>query len=190
MNIKEIEELLGKYYEGNTTLAEEKLLKKFFSRDDVPVHLRDHQPMFRFFAEESAQTLSDERQNETLIRKIEEYREETSAVKTHPGKRRLYYLSGIAAGLLILMSLFFVIRNEVSRKQFKDSVNPSAELAYIQTRQALLMVSAGLNTGLDAAQRFKTLDNAIEQIQKFNKLYSYQSQYINPDRIQYPSTNK
>ncbi|MCX6286570.1 MAG: hypothetical protein NTY96_05600 [Bacteroidetes bacterium] len=190
MNIKEIEGLLKRYYEGETTLAEEKLLKEFFSGDHVPEHLLPYQPMFRFFTHEATLTLTEENQEKSLNRRIEQYREETSIVRTHPGKKRLYYLSGIAAGLLILISLVFVIRNEAGKRQHDELANPSAELAYTQARQALIMVSVGLNTGIDAAQRFKTLDNAMAQIQRINKYYNYQTQFINPEWIQNPSTNK
>ena len=190
MNFKEIEQLLERYYEGKTTLSEEKLLKEFFSRDDVPVHLKPHQPMFRFFTAEATQLLSDEQQDKVLMRRIEQYREETSTEKSHPGKRKLYYFSGIAAGLLILFSLVFAIRNELGKRHHDALVNPSAAMAYAQTQQALLLVSVGLNTGLDAVRHFKTLDNAMEKIQKINKFYNYQNQFINPEEMLSPSINK
>ena len=190
MNIKEIEQLLELYYEGNTTLAEEKLLKQFFSGDDVPEHFRLHQQMFRFFTAETTLTLNDEQQNKVLMRRIEQYREETSTISLVPGKRRLYYFSGIAAGLLILIGLVFTIRNEVGRRHHDELANTSNEFAYAQTKEALLMVSVGLNTGLDAVQRFKTLNNAMEKIQRINKFYNYQNQFINPEWMQAPSTNK
>ena len=190
MSFKEIEQLLARYYEGETTRAEEKLLKEFFARDDVPVNLRPHQPMFRFFTAEATHTLSDEQQDKVLIRRIEQYQREASTVRTHPGKRRLYYFSGIAAGLLILFSLVFAIRNEVSRRHHDELLTSSAEGAYTQTKQALLLVSVGLNTGLDAVQHFKTLDKAMEKIQRINKFYNYQNQFINPEWMQAPSTDK
>jgi len=190
MNTKEIEELLEKYYEGDTTLADEMLLKEFFSREDVPEHLRKYQSMFRFFTDESNIVLSEENQDESLMRRIELYKAETSISKVHPGKRRLYYLSGIAAGLLILFSLLLMIRYEVNKRQHNELLNPSAEIAFNQTRDALLMVSVGLNTGLEAVKRFETLDNAMVQIQLFNKFYNYQNQFINPERMKSPSTKK
>jgi len=190
MNIKEAEELIAKYYEGETNLSEEKLLKEFFLGDDVPEHLLPHQPLFRFFVDESHETLSDEKQDEVLTRRLEQYRLETATVKEHPGKRRLYYLSGIAAGLLILVGLVFVIRNEAEKRQHQTLANTSAELAYNQTKQALTLMSVGLNTGLDAVQHFTTLGNAIGQVQKFNTFNKYQIQFINPERMQTPSINK
>ncbi|MCX6281986.1 MAG: hypothetical protein NTU51_08480 [Bacteroidetes bacterium] len=190
MNTKEIEELLEKYYEGETSLAEENSLKEFFSGDDIPGHLLVHKPLFRFLKEEATKSMNEESQEASLTRHIEKYRAETSIVKTHPGRKRLFYLSGMAATLLILFSLVFVIRNEVGRRNHNRDVNSSTELAYAQTKQALLFVSVGLNTGLDAVRHFKTLDNAMGQIQKINKFYDYQTQFINPEWIKDPSINK
>ena len=190
MNTKEIEELLERYYEGETTLAEEKLLKEFFSLDEVPEHLRQHQAMFRYFTAEASQTLNNEEQEKVLMRRISQFEKEFSGSGLQPVQKRMYYLSGIAAGLLILFGLVFTFKSELLRKHFPVKENTSNELAYAQTKQALLLVSVGLNTGLDAVQRIGTLNNAMEQVQKINKFYNYQTQFINPEWMQSPSINK
>ena len=190
MNIKEIEELLERYYEGETSLAEEKLLKEFFSGDEVPEHLRQHQPLFRFFVAEASGTLNNEEQEKVLIRRIGRFEKEVSRAGMQPVQKRMYYLSGIAAGLLILFGLVFTFKSELLKKHFPGKENASNEMAYAQTQQALLLVSVGLNTGLDEVQCFTTLNNAMEQIQKINKFYNYQNQFINPEWMQSPSTNK
>jgi hypothetical protein len=190
MNIKEIEDLLERYYEGETTLPEENRLKDFFLQDDVPEHLKLHQPIFRFFTEEAGMTLPDEKEEESLMRRIEQYKAEASGAHAHPGKRKLYYLTGIAAGLFLLISLVFVVRNEITHKPSGSLKNPGPEVAYIQTRQAILMVSVGLNTGIDAVQRLNTLDNAVEQIQLVNKFFNYKNQFMNPDAMMNLSTKQ
>ncbi|MCX6241357.1 MAG: hypothetical protein NTX43_06105 [Bacteroidetes bacterium] len=190
MNIKEIEQLIERYYEGETTLAEETLLKEFFSGDDVPEYLRQHQPIFRYFADEVSRTLNNEEQEKVLLRRIGQFEKEVSGSGMQPVQKRMYYLSGIAAGLLILFGLVFTFKNELSKRNHAGLVNPSTEVAYTQTKQALLLVSVGLNTGFDAVQRLNTLNNAMGQIQKINKFYNYQNQFINPERMQDPSTNK
>lgn len=45
-----IEKLLDRYYEGETTLEEERELREFFQRDDIPHHLQLHTDQFRYFA--------------------------------------------------------------------------------------------------------------------------------------------
>jgi HEAT repeats len=46
---QDIEALLAKYYEGDTTLDEEKELREFFQGDNIPVHLHSHVGQFRYF---------------------------------------------------------------------------------------------------------------------------------------------
>ncbi|WP_259015208.1 HEAT repeat domain-containing protein [Emticicia fluvialis] len=46
---QEIEKLLEKYYEGETSLQEEKYIKDFFSKSDVPPHLQHHVAEFGYY---------------------------------------------------------------------------------------------------------------------------------------------
>ena len=46
MDYKYIEQLLDKYFECNTTLEEEQILRAFFAQEDVPVHLLPYQEFF------------------------------------------------------------------------------------------------------------------------------------------------
>ena len=46
----DIEKLLEKYYDGETSLEEERALKQFFQSGDVPEHLQSHAAQFGYFA--------------------------------------------------------------------------------------------------------------------------------------------
>lgn len=46
MKVNEIEQLLVRYYDGETNEAEEKELKKFFAQEDVPAHLLAEKRLF------------------------------------------------------------------------------------------------------------------------------------------------
>ena len=46
MDYKYIEQLLERYWEGETTLQEESILRTFFSQPEVPENLRKYQPLF------------------------------------------------------------------------------------------------------------------------------------------------
>ncbi|WP_338876309.1 HEAT repeat domain-containing protein [Spirosoma sp. SC4-14] len=48
---QDIEKLLEKYYDGDTTLAEEKQLRQFFQQETIPEHLLSHADQFRYFAD-------------------------------------------------------------------------------------------------------------------------------------------
>ena len=52
MDYKYIEQLLERYWEGETTLQEEAILRAFFMQPDMPDHLRKFQPLFSMEKEE------------------------------------------------------------------------------------------------------------------------------------------
>ena len=53
MDYKYIEQLLERYWQGETTLQEEDILRSFFSQPDIPEELRRYQPLFTLEKEES-----------------------------------------------------------------------------------------------------------------------------------------
>ena len=46
MDYKYIEQLLERYWQGETSLQEETILRSFFSQQDIPAALQQHQPLF------------------------------------------------------------------------------------------------------------------------------------------------
>lgn len=172
MNIKEIEILLDKYFEGETSLAEEARLKEFFCNDQIPEHLLKYKNIFSAFA-----ALTSE--------KMKHF---TPVIKANPKIRQFYYLSAIAAGILLLIGLIFTFQTEVfnHKKLFKP--DHDQELAFNQAKNALMMVSVGLNTGLNQVQHLKAFNTAMENVEKLHKFYHYQTLIINPDEPTNPST--
>ena len=54
-----IDELLHKYFEGQSSLEEENMLIRYFSQDDIAETHKPYAPMFRFLIEERQSLLSD-----------------------------------------------------------------------------------------------------------------------------------
>ena len=115
-------QLLEKYWQGETSVAEEKLIREYFKKNP---------------------DLSMEGQ---YFRETVSSRQEVSArTFEHPGrKRKLAWLSMAAATLIVLMALPFVFNHETTQDQFAID-NPTE--AYEITRASLMMVSNGLNKG-------------------------------------------
>lgn len=57
MDYKYIEQLLEKYWECETTLQEEDILRVFFQQKDLPAHLRSYQPLFECYRKQAGQKL-------------------------------------------------------------------------------------------------------------------------------------
>ncbi|GAA4397979.1 hypothetical protein GCM10023187_08010 [Nibrella viscosa] len=68
---QDIDKLLEKYYNGETSLEEEKQLRQYFQREPIPEHLQSHAGPFRYFAEERNQQPS-ETMNTRLAAKLDE----------------------------------------------------------------------------------------------------------------------
>ncbi len=184
MKINEIEELLERYFEGETSIAEEQALRTFFREHEVPDHLVKYQPLFRFIESEK-NIQAPERVFQGQIREI-------SVAGTTPAGRsrtaqpgRFYILSGIAASLILLIAMVFLFREDIFNKVKQPTLSPDQELAYTETRQTLLFISGSLNTGLKQIENLQKIDQALTKVQMLNKFFQYQpvNMNINPDEI-------
>ncbi len=181
MNTREIEILLERYFEGQTTIAEEKALSDFFTAGEVPSHLQAYIPLFSYFRDEAGVKLSNpdfEKRFESAIDT------DTTTVPLYPARNRRWLPMAIAASVLLLAGLFLTLRNDILRQPAPVTMT-EAEInqAFTDTKNALIMVSAGFNQGIGHAQHFDALDHALRQMNSFNKFYQLQSQIINPDAI-------
>ena len=98
-NDRHIDELMERFFNGETSNAEEQELYRFFARKDVPDHLKKYQPVFGFFETGIAHE-SDSSVNEA-----------TAAMKSgikHLTLRRTWLWSGIAAVAASLLLFLFL----------------------------------------------------------------------------------
>lgn len=188
MNIKEIEKSLEKYYEGNSSLSEEKILREFFSREDVPDYLKIHQPLFQWATKEQYQEVNAPEFDQQLThRLLKESDNREILIARHP--HRFHYFAGIAASILLLIGLFFTYRQDIfNRREVKDNVE--TELAYAEAREALIFLSANFNVGIKQVEHLQKLEKTMNDLHKFNKFYQYQSIFINPDELDNSSSKQ
>ncbi|TDE12925.1 HEAT repeat domain-containing protein [Dyadobacter psychrotolerans] len=92
---QDIEKLLEKYYDGETTLEEEKDLRRFFLGGNVPVELKSHATQFGYFesAKEQQPSMGF---NSKLAAKLD-------PPKSGPVRRFTSWVTRIAAGLALLL---------------------------------------------------------------------------------------
>lgn len=123
MVLNNIEQLLEKYDNGETSLNEEQQLRDYFAQEEVAPHLESYKVMFQYF-------------NTT---KQEHY---TKDVPLKPKKTYTYQWISVAAAIVLLFGFFF---NQNREKQ-------EALLAYNQTMEAFNLVSSQFNKGTQAMQ--------------------------------------
>lgn len=131
MELKLVEQLLEKYFQGETTIAEEKQLKAYFSSNDVALHLAKYQSLFGYF----------ETQKETQFEQ---------KLPLQPRKQNTVKWIGIAASFVVLFGLatFYFYPSEPKHEDLGTYDNP--EEAFEATQKALLMVSEQVNIGMES----------------------------------------
>lgn len=183
MNTKEIESLLEKFYEGNTTLHEERILREFFTGKDVPDYLKSHQGQFTYAHDLQKHEMVNDVLEKELFAKFEQEQEPSRVVSMRPHRSKLGFIFGIAASILLLVGLFATLRNDFFKSESTLAVGTDPAAAYNDVHEALLLVSGNLNSGLKQAERLQMLDKAMTNVQLFNKFYQYQTIIINPDDV-------
>jgi len=163
MNYNSIKELLEKFYSGETSLEEEATLKRFFAEEIVPERLRADQELFRSLTALEEESILDEDFDKAVLAQME--------FKSHKWRRRewIYTLSSLAAAAIIVISLW--IGGTFSHQQQLPGTVNSPQVAYEQTKKALMEVSANLNKGLVPVQRAtEKFDEPVQQMSKMGNM--------------------
>jgi len=148
MESAKIEKLLEKYYEAETSLQEEKILKEYFSGSEIPAHLQEHKDMFNYFDNSLLETSN-------------------RSIKLTKRTIALRWLS-IAAMLVFFISVYSLYQQNEAEKQ-------EARLAYMETQKALDLISSSLNKGTGAIAQLDNFNKgtvAITELQAFEKTQS------------------
>lgn len=136
----QIEQLLEKYWNGETTLGDERKLKAYFEQ-------HPEAPEAQYFRK-----IADDRMKSP------------EKVFTHPGRKiRRAWLSVAAALLIGLISLPFFLQQRPKADPY--AVNNPEEALKI-TRASLMMISQKLNKGKTYTYELTKLDDAREIIEK------------------------
>jgi hypothetical protein len=147
MELNKIEKLLARYEEGETSLSEEKILREYFQKHEVPEHLKSYQMIFRFSAAEA------------------EERPERAPMQ--PEKNNWYGWVSVAAILVVALGLFFYNDSAGSINEGDLGTISDEELALQKTKETLNMVSQIMNEGkseLIYLKEFNKTTNKIIQI--------------------------
>ncbi|MBR1389066.1 MAG: pyruvate ferredoxin oxidoreductase [Prevotella sp.] len=98
MDYKYIEQLLERYWQGETTLQEEGILRAFFSQPDIPEHLQAYRELFTFEKEE----VLDDEFDKRILEMIDESVPKTKTVTLVSRLKPLFKAAAIVAIILTL----------------------------------------------------------------------------------------
>ncbi|MDB9782647.1 hypothetical protein OAB88_06040 [Winogradskyella sp.] len=127
MVLNNIEELLEKYDNAETSLQEEVQLGAYFKSDNVAAHLEHYKPMFQYFSQS---------QKEQYTKDVPLNTKKTT---------RLYQWISVAAVTVLMLGI--AIPNWSSSPKTLAAYTPEEQQMYLETKQALAMLSNTFNDG-------------------------------------------
>jgi len=128
-SVKHIEKLLDKYFEANTSVAEEAVLQSYFSQEEVAAHLESYRPMFNYFSKAKGERYT---KLPTL----------TGPIK--PRRKFNYRWASVAAVAALVFGAYF---GNGYRIQIQEDERVQAELAYLETKKALSLLAENFGKG-------------------------------------------
>ena len=146
-----IEALLERYYDAQTSEAEEQRLKDFFLHEEVPAHLQAEKEMFLQLQATNVPEGLEERLSQSIDRWGKKHR-----------TLRLQWIGSIAASLLLLFGAGWYLQ-EPPRKD----TCATPEEAYMEAQKALVLFSTALNKGM------KQMDVLQETTERVEKIFTY-----------------
>jgi hypothetical protein len=162
MKEKGLKRLIERYYNGESTEADEKALRDHFRQIDIPEEYESEKDIFSYYTASGKIPEPSRGFEDRIIAGIDAYDNKT---ETHKIRKYLLPLSGVAAGLLILIgSYFFILQRSEPTDTFKDP-----RIAYAETMKVLLNVSSQLNHGTQA----------LEPVAKINEMTTKGFESIN-----------
>lgn len=146
MESDKLEQLLVKYDNCETTLAEEASLQEYFTKNEVPEHLKAYQSMFRYSAGCKAVTYQ-------------------GPVRTKSGRKPIFYMmTGVAASIMLAIGVFTWQNNLQQEMSHGDlGTIDSPEQAYEKTKEALQMVAQAFDSGREELQYLNQIEKTKEK---------------------------
>lgn len=166
MDYKYIEQLLERYFECETSLQEEQILRSFFAQDEqeVPVQLRRYLPLFMAMQQHDA--LGDDFDERILALTEEPKTVKARTIRLGERLRPLFRAAAIVAVVLTLGNAINVSlqgeqtqTDDINYAAYKDTYDDPA-VAYDKVEDALELLSEGFS-------RLQSADSA-----RIDSLYS------------------
>lgn len=162
MDSSKLQQLLQKYWSGETTLEEEHVLREYFQQGEAPEELRDVAAMFRYFDRTKKNALNDITFDRAVMDKV------SGKAKEGKGRNLVFNSMRIAAGVVVVMTATWFIRNEIRQSTPQEVIDTydDPKLAFEETKKALMMISKSFGTAEEQAKKINLFNEAQEEIQK------------------------
>ncbi|WP_396159118.1 hypothetical protein [Flavobacterium sp.] len=148
MALDRIEQLLEKYFEAETSIAEENELKAYFTSPDVAQHLEQYKSIFGYAVQAKQEQFSA-----------------TNPLQTK--KRKSVVWISVAASVVVLLGVSVVTYHHYNQPKSNDlGTYDDPEVAYRETCKALAMISEHVNTGIESMNYLNEYEQTKNKIFK------------------------
>ena len=149
MDYKYINQLLDRYWNCETSLEEEEILRTFFSQDELPAELKPYKSLFSYELSEAKNEALGEEFDQKMMSLIEdEYSKEPNKAKVVSLTERLKPLFKAAAVVAIILTL-----GNAAQVPFQNNDIDSVEnVGYIKSGKGV-SVAMGDSASVDSMQR-------------------------------------
>ncbi|TDE53666.1 hypothetical protein [Flavobacterium sp. GT3P67] len=140
------ENLLEKYFQGETSIAEENELRNYFSSLNVAQHLEQYKPIFGYFSLAAAHQFTPE-------------------IPPQSKKRNVAWIS-IAASVVVLLGIgtYAYYSADVVNKSQDLGTYDDPEKAFRATQKALSLLSDNVNVGIESVQYIQEYQTTKDKI--------------------------
>lgn len=161
MELANIEKLLDRYLDAETTLQEENTLRNYFTTGNVAPHLQEYGMMFGYFKENKSETFT-----------------QTIQLKSEKPRKKSWKWLSVAASVALLVSIFIGKQEydkHLQRKQFAQIKEALQQVSFNLNRgnDELYAVSDNLNKGNDAlyavSNNLNKGNNAVAQLKIYEE---------------------
>ena len=172
-SIVDIRKMLDRFYAGESTLEEERILQDYFSAARIPEELIPDRDLFRSLGSAADSVVVPDGLNQKILAVLGE--QEKKVIRTR--RITVFSLSGLAAGLLVVVALYvgYFKHNgggRLASNHITDTYSDPQD-AFEEAKRTLAYVSAKLSTGTTelehVAQVSKTSTEPLKSLSKINK---------------------
>jgi len=167
MDIKQTEHLLKKYYEGLTTLAEERMLQEYFTEtQEIPAELVTSKQQFMLYKTAAEARLNAEKL-ELRIAALIDNQATITLEPVHQRKPMYRILAAATIALLIGVSGLFIY---LGQKNSPKDTFTDPMIAYNEAQKALLYVSQKMNKGMEPLSHVSKINTGTDKLKSLEKM--------------------